>query len=455
MKTRDSKDLPFNQHLYYPRYFNWDQSVNAGEGGWIEDIPGPPAIAYSSTSRRRITHSNNAWEEPNMQDYILEHWSTELTPLSEFSLDSGLQDHGDDTLRYIHLSTSIGRCTEIHTDFVVSHLIGNDSLPFNPSRVLRVGEVLYQRLGKTQFTRSVDIRKKDPFDKDFSLWYLIVDLSELPRLANQIRKSLKLIARLRSNRPFRDIASDHLAIQFGILPTIADIKDFISIVQRWALHVQSEEEIGKEFFTFHAPVKELGRNEYTEPYFLDFATRAQFIAHVRFACVHKLYQTTKFYFVYPELSGVLSRLRQLTDLLGLLDPTVIWDLIPWSFVIDWIADISSWVHQNLKPRLFPASLVICDWAESVHTDCTVSGSFDYAIANPNGLTNPRGSGNISGNYYGIVRKRQFPKPLTIGTQGLLTPDSIINIRRVFIGAALVTQRGRVKQRRKATDYHRR
>lgn len=49
-----------------------------------------------------------------------------------------------------------------------------------------------------------------------------------------------------------------------------------------------------------------------------------------------------------------AQLRGFLDLIGVnLNPTIIWNAIPWSFVVDWVVNVNSWLsqfqHRNLEP----------------------------------------------------------------------------------------------------------
>jgi hypothetical protein len=51
----------------------------------------------------------------------------------------------------------------------------------------------------------------------------------------------------------------------------------------------------------------------------------------------------------PAMSGFLSRLAQLSDSFGVsLDASIIWDAIPFSFVVDWFTNVGEWLHRQRK-----------------------------------------------------------------------------------------------------------
>jgi hypothetical protein len=61
-----------------------------------------------------------------------------------------------------------------------------------------------------------------------------------------------------------------------------------------------------------------------------------------------------FNFNYTAYQVEHARLLSLMDQLGLsLDPRIIWNAIPWSFVVDWVIDVNRWLSQfrisNMEP----------------------------------------------------------------------------------------------------------
>jgi hypothetical protein len=58
-----------------------------------------------------------------------------------------------------------------------------------------------------------------------------------------------------------------------------------------------------------------------------------------------------------NLSGLSNEMAALLDVLGVnLNPSVIWNALPWSFVVDWVIRVSKWLNQfqtrNLEPTTY-------------------------------------------------------------------------------------------------------
>jgi hypothetical protein len=61
------------------------------------------------------------------------------------------------------------------------------------------------------------------------------------------------------------------------------------------------------------------------------------------------------------------------DKLGVMtDPSIVWNAIPWSFVIDWVIDVNQWLDQFAMPNMMPTT-VVHRWCWSQHVVRTIIG----------------------------------------------------------------------------------
>jgi hypothetical protein len=57
--------------------------------------------------------------------------------------------------------------------------------------------------------------------------------------------------------------------------------------------------------------------------------------------------TLAYQYSVPKLPGVIARISQFLDALGVnLDGSIPWDAIPFSFVLDWFLNVGEWLHAN-------------------------------------------------------------------------------------------------------------
>lgn len=93
----------------------------------------------------------------------------------------------------------------------------------------------------------------------------------------------------------------------------------------------------------------------------------------------------EYYYDYPEVTDKLSRLESLLDILGIGRNPIkeLWELIPWSFVVDWVIDIGQWLDNFDSPRVKPHT-VITKWCWSQSIQRTVRIETDYTASTPPG-----------------------------------------------------------------------
>jgi hypothetical protein len=385
---------------------------------------------------------------PYMQDAIIEK-SSMTFKCSQFGVEStGLlfKTLGLDEFTYME-------CFDLCNTLELSN-----STPIDVSLLYGSARRLYDLSLKKPITSRVTI-DRNPFDTEFSVWYLLVDLIQLPKLAVSLLSKASLLRSIKTQASLKDVANDHLAIQFGLLPTIADLKEFLQIITKWG---RKYAELGTEFtegFRIYGDKIPLAR-----PFEVTYSLRsALFPSDINLKMklnvgAPTLYSAARYYFVCPELTGILSRIKQFIDQAGLLDPAALWDLVPWSFIIDWFFDIGPWIHKNLKPQLLPADVVLCDWCESIGRKIGVT--ITASILEPQILQPmaPDISADVvicTGDVTQYARKRQFPAPLIVNTKQIQLQNSIVDIRRSLIGTALIVQGVATQGPRVSSKYRRR
>jgi hypothetical protein len=161
---------------------------------------------------------------------------------------------------------------------------------------------------------------------------------------------------------------------------------------------------------------------------------------------------TLYGFTSPDLQSWASRLGQICDSFGILDPAALWDVIPFSFIIDWFFTTQSFFH-SLKPRFFSADAVVYDYMESVKVETFV----EYRIINgytPNhgvypvpdlpSLAVPLDNGLVGREIYTTYCRHRFrPDGFSIGLSGISSPhvkNSFVSLSRIGIAASLTAQR---------------
>jgi len=379
-----------------------------------------------------------------MQDYFQRKldgdFSGSLDPFPNVALDAGLN------LAYIV------RPREILGNIKWDGKPGPISEPEYP-----VGD-LYNALADPIF-RDIDIGE-DPFDGGFSIWFLVRDLWDLKKLSLSIVKILSSRGELRTlEGTFSKVAESHVVVQYGLSPTIDDMKTFVNVVKKLCNAFTGKGQFSK-LYTAHskmelAPAKSFSR---TGTYQRDLFSGAVVCDYVQKPIM--AYLTLKYYFVCPELTGFANRLRAAADLLGIVDLAGLWDLLPWSFVVDWFFDVQTFLHKHLRHRFLPVDICVVDACQSVHINgdvrTSMSGKWGWSQDDISGVAPLSTKVNqlfADSTYYMSARRRVFPYPIRINPPKIKRGTGI-TIRRVIIGSAIVGLRSQVHPRFSRAAHYR-
>jgi len=449
------KTIWFNDENEAVTRFHFDPAVineDNTTGRWVPTSN----LANVNTKRlHREMRDDPMWEYPHMQDIAQTNcwWDYNWKCQPNHHIGGRVILSGIPSQRARLYQVGIpGEAVRL-SDSVVTKLLQDDITgnPFVPYKELGSGAVdLYAQLSSTplhtHWTPDVD-----PLDTDFSIWFTLRDIYEFPKLAKGLFKGVRRIKsmmndinRLRiliGRRTLRDIASSHLAVQYGWLPTINGMRDLANIILTW---YYGERKHGSKFGrlrTYHGPKRVVAQAKPVVGRRLRFVTAGAGYSHADAAIrVGPLESrlTVKYYFICPELANWTMALKYAVDRLGILDPTAIWDNIPFSFVVDWFIDISRLFHSK-KPRLFPVTLVIADWCESISRESQVDIHLDYVGAvSLLDQEHQRNEQLVACRVFERARKRQFPLPIGTDTRSLAGTG--LTIRRVINGSAIVVGR---------------
>ena len=319
-------------------------------------------------------------------------------------------------------------------------------------------ESLTRLFASSSLPRKITI-DRDPFDNGFSIWYTLVDLFDLKKAliklaSNPKLSSLKKGAKRRlipKKDTARQLADAHLSVRFGVIPTIQDVQDTIQVIKTWHDVYDQMDELLSKRYRKHENVPDIADpvlfGEWKE--IVSFSLPGNSINHqvlVESKTKVRWHGLTLYGFTCPEFQGWLSRLAQICDSFGVLDPAALWDVVPFSFIVDWFFTTQSFLHK-LKPRLFPATAVIHDYLESIVMETTVT----YKLLNWAFPLDPPGSGPpaafINSTLIGVesyktyVRRRFLPDLANVSlSSGIARKSSFVTLNRVAISASLLAQR---------------
>lgn len=219
----------------------------------------------------------------------------------------------------------------------------------------------------------------------FSLPVFLFELKDLPRMvtgfANSLQSLTPFLKRLLT-KPLATLSQTHLSAVFGWLPFVRDVKTiiermvtlredvekFLAAANRpltyhfkWALSPSDVEP--SSFFETSVDYRNFTPDTTYEMY--KYIQSVDFKVEDTKVLTDVIYHATA-YFTYqiPDL-GRLTKLFAKLDRFGVnLSVSDIWEVIPFSFVVDWFFDIQSYLRGFDLSNL-PVNLVIHDFCDSL------------------------------------------------------------------------------------------
>lgn len=217
------------------------------------------------------------------------------------------------------------------------------------------------------------------------------------------------------------IANAFLAKQFGVDPFLQDLKKLFGILKRLDEHIKFlKSKMNKRYRVGH-------REELSAPAGVFTPTS---LGTTTLECEY--YRATVNYSFevshdIPELDSIRSRIGVMMVALGLNNPaTVIWEAIPYSFLIDWFVDVQG-LLQNLGNIPFMTGKIT---VHKVSTSVTQRASVSHYI-------NVYGNSKVFLDRYNMRRYWRWPGlPTTsyVSLKGVLTDNQLLLV------AALLRQR---------------
>jgi hypothetical protein len=213
-----------------------------------------------------------------------------------------------------------------------------------------------------------------------SLGVALAEVREVPRMLKQTRDFLYWLRGLRfarfpqsikdfvrrTSRGTKNLAGNYLNLQFGWVPFINDLYDIFTMrikLEKKIAWLRSKNrksvrrriELDSGGFSEDIP-RNVPPHTTMSPLlptlFYTGSVVTSYPIPVQKVFKRKIWYVAKYQFYIPELADPNSRLLKLKlDLSGLsLDPSVLYQAIPWSWLIDWFTSVGD-ILQNISTRM--------------------------------------------------------------------------------------------------------
>lgn len=204
------------------------------------------------------------------------------------------------------------------------------------SSSLGIDKFSLESLGSTAIAKSI------PDIPYFSLFRFVGELREgLPKIP------LKILAK---EKKLRNVGGEYLNYQFGIAPLISDLQDFLQALNDPKLRSAVKHQLGQE----NRVRKVLQKEQTTSTRSMTSAEMsvgpaAGGVGTITSETKMRIWSSCSFaYYQVNELQRLLDELDHMTGGLGVVPTAIdIWNLIPWSWLIDWFTNFNH-VITNLS-----------------------------------------------------------------------------------------------------------
>jgi len=297
----------------------------------VRRVGGNIAYEYRSVSMVIPTVDGSYWGK-NLKSFGLQPqsigWMMEIFDRSTpYSLDPF---NSSTTMAYILRNTPIVSPSKMRYD--ISSFIANEmSWAGDPTKMIDYGDLAMRA------TSSVNAN-------DVNMFAFLRDLRDIR----------SLIPKLKNLRKLKTHADNYLAIEYGVLPTIDDIKSIVRALK------------GKKAY--------LDRNGFR------VVTAAHLDSGTKGLVTFDLVQRIKVA-VNNEDMGLLSIMNKIDSMGFLLTFENVWDLIPYSFVIDWFLDIGDFLERidsNLRIIRLGVRYSTLSYKVTASASLTPTSSFPYS-----------------------------------------------------------------------------
>lgn len=287
----------------------------------------------------------------------------------------------------------------------------------------------------------------------------LYELKDLRRTLIALRSPLKSLLRFAGDltvkgwrQSVKTVAGQHLNVSFNVLPMISDVQDIYRVLTRFAdaMH-QLEQNAGRDLvFHWRPPSSEYAFDDPAPDQveslqrFTGGAERRSFKRTARIIKMDVNFTIHYSYSLPADFASTKTQILLAMDALGInANPKILWDEIPFSFVLDWFVRIGDWLEKNFAIRNvhFPVVMTDCCYTVKCYTVYDFLGGY-WGFSGPtepsqaSAYTRPMFTSSGRGSNTVFIRRRWCPRPgwisLAAGKPG---------ISQILLGTSLLATHG--------------
>jgi hypothetical protein len=190
----------------------------------------------------------------------------------------------------------------------------------------------------------------------------------------------------------------HLEASFGVVPFFKDLVGMVNELGTLALRIDDLKRHANQRQVRHyrrrlpdlsgnPTVRDWeqltsGTKAWVSPYASDHPTGRPSIRYKmqrRWILRPVYHATMRFNYSLPSMGEMEEQIWTTLDSLGVrLDPSILWNAIPYSFIVDWIADVSGFLQTFARDN-FPIETRITDFCHSLayHYEAQITANYDH------------------------------------------------------------------------------
>jgi hypothetical protein len=191
---------------------------------------------------------------------------------------------------------------------------------------------------------------------ELSLPNFLLELDDVQKFWKQYKRAAGLIRkavraqRIPKGSTGKQLAGGHLGYELGIKPLLSDLEAMSSILTSLIQKLRDFNDRCGKISTNRRTITNTVTTKSGTGNYAGLTTHPQ-----RWTAVYELHKTAGLtYMPLPlEITGkYLPILRVLLDAVGFeLNAAIVWDAVPFSFVVDWFFDIGSWLERHKHDTL--------------------------------------------------------------------------------------------------------